>query len=89
MPGYEEMAAQAKADGTSAMEFQKQLVAAMKEKGNTFIQNRQKETAPAQNVGGGTPASSATEEEKEIQDNAKEIAEFAKMYSGDSTSKMF
>lgn len=89
VPGYEEMAAQAKADGTSAMEFQKQLVAAMKEKGNTFIQNRQKETAPAQNVGGGTPASSAAEEEKEIQDNAKEIAEFAKMYSGDSTSKMF
>ena len=87
--GNPDLFAQAKADGTSAMEFQKQLVAAMKEKGNTFIQNRQKETAPAQNVGGGTPASSATEEEKEIQDNAKEIAEFAKMYSGDSTSKMF
>ena len=81
VPGYEEMAEQAKANGTSAMEFQKQIVAAMKQKGNDFMAARQTETAPAQEVIGGAPTSNGLTEEQEIQDNAKMIAEYAKGYT--------
>lgn len=77
VPGYEEMAEQAKANGTSAMEFQKQIVAAMKQKGKNFLEARQKETAPAANVAGGDPDSNKKTEEQEIQDNAKSIADYA------------
>ena len=80
VPGYEQMAAEAKANGTSAMDFQKQLVAAMKQKGNNFLEARQRETAPAQEVVGGEPSNTKTEEQ-EIQDNAKLIAEYAKGYT--------
>lgn len=89
MPGYEEMAAKAKANGTSAMDFQKELVAAMKQKGNDFLQNRQQETAPAQNVAGGEPKASAKSEAEEIADNAKEIAEYAKNFTNMQTDGMF
>ena len=81
VPGYEDMAEKAKADGTSAMEFQKQLVAAMKQKGKDFLAARQRETAPAQDVVGGEPAGNARTEEQEIQDNAKAVAEYAKGYA--------
>lgn len=89
MPGYEEMAAKAKASGTSAMDFQKELVAAMKQKGNDFLQNRQQETAPAQNVAGGEPKASVKSEAEEIADNAKEIAEYAKNFTNMQTDGMF
>ena len=87
VPGYEDLAEQAKADGTSAMDFQKQIVAAMKQKGNDFMAARQRETAPAQEVVGGEPSNTKTEEQ-EIQDNAKMIAEYAKGYTG-SNDTMF
>ena len=83
MPGYEDMAEKAKADGTSAMDFQKQIVAAMKQKGTEFMQARQQETAPAAQVAGGEPADNAKKEEQEIQDNAKAIADLAKDYAPD------
>ena len=83
VPGYEDMAEQAKANGTSAMDFQKQIVAAMKQKGTNFLQARQQETAPAAEVAGGEPADNARTEEQEIQDNAKAIAELAKQYAPD------
>ena len=83
MPGYEDMAEKAKADGTSAMDFQKQIVAAMKQKGTEFMQARQQETAPAAQVAGGEPADNAKTEEQEIQDNAKAIADLAKDYAPD------
>lgn len=86
VPGYEEMAAQAKANGTSAMDFQKQLVTAMKQKGNNFMQQRQTETAPAQSVSGGQPAGTGKTEEQEIQDNAKDIAAYASAYAGNNNS---
>lgn len=76
LPGYEDMAAQAKANGTSVVEFQKQLVAAMKEKKAEFIQNRVNETKPSQKITGGAPAGGMTEEE-EIQQNAKDVAAYA------------
>ena len=87
VPGYEDLAEQAKANGTSAMDFQKQIVAAMKQKGNDFMAARQRETAPAQEVVGGEPSNTKTEEQ-EIQDNAKMIAEYAKGYTG-SNDTMF
>ena len=83
VPGYEDMAEQAKATGMSAMDFHKQIVAAQKQKGTNFMQARQQETAPAAQVAGGQPQDNARTEEQEIQDNAKAIAELAKQYAPD------
>lgn len=88
LPGYEVMAAEAKKNGTSAMDFQKQIVKAQKEKGNTFMSQRQTETAPAQNVAGSTPQSGKTEAQ-EIVDNAKDIAEYAKLFDNAGDGSMF
>lgn len=87
-PGYEELAAKAKADGTSAMDFHKQIIEAKKQKGKDFITNRQKETAPAASVPGSTAQSGKTEEQ-EILDNAKEIAAYAQEFSGSNNESMF
>lgn len=81
IPGYEDLAAQAKADGTSAMDFQKQIVAAMKKKGAEFMQARKEETAPAADVVGGAPEGNRKSEHEEIMENAKDVAEYAKAYS--------
>lgn len=89
LPGYEQMAADAKANGTSAMDFQRQLVAAMKQKGSTFMQQRQMETAPAKNVAGGAPQDEKHNEAQELESAAKDIAEFAKAYNGGSNVSMF
>ncbi len=88
LPGYEAMAAEAKKNGTSAMDFQKQVVAAQKQKGPNFLNTRKEETAPAQKVEGGAPTSGKSEEQ-EIADNAKEIAELAKAYASNSNATMF
>ena len=89
LPGYEQMAADAKANGTSAMDFQRQLVAAMKQKGSNFMQQRQMETAPAKNVAGGAPQDEKRNEAQELESAAKDIAEFAKAYNGGSNVSMF
>ena len=89
VPGYEAMAEQAKASGTSAVDFQKQIVAAMKEKGNHFMEQRMEETRPAQDVAGGAPAASGANEEKEIKDNAEAVAGYAKQYSDAESYGMF
>lgn len=81
MPGYEDLAEAAKANGTSAAEFHKQIVAAMKEKGKDFLDARQRETAPAAGVAGGEPDTTAETEAKEMKENAEDIAEYAKAYS--------
>ncbi len=88
LPGYEAMAAEAKANGTSAMDFQRQVVQAQKQKGKDFITNRQQETAPAANVPGSAAQNGKTEEQ-EILDNAKEIAAYAQEYSGSNNESMF
>ena len=88
VPGYEDIAEQAKADGTSVIDFQKQIVTAMKAKGNAFITARQNETAPAQDVAGGDPVNNGKTEEQEIQDIAKDIATYANGMT-DSDNGMF
>ena len=84
IPGYEEMASEAKANGTSVIDFQKQIVAAMKQKGTDFLAARKEEVAPAQEVAGDAPVSGKSEEQ-EINELAKSIAEFASMYTGHET----
>lgn len=81
IPGYEQMAAEAKKNGTSALEFQKSLVAAMKQKGANFMQARAQETSAAQAVTGGAPDDIGNEA-SEIAANAKAIAEYARQYAG-------
>ena len=88
LPGYEDMAAEAKANGTSAMDFNRQIVEAQKQKGKNHIANRQQETAPAKGVTGGAPQDSK-DEEQEIQNNAKAIAAYARDYAGSGDASMF
>ena len=89
VPGYEDMAEEAKANGTSAMDFQKQIVAAMKQKGASFLQARQQETEPAASVAGGTPTDYGKNEEQEIQDFAKSVAAYAELQVPSADSGMF
>ena len=89
VPGYEDLAEQAKANGTSAIDFQKQIVAAMKQKGASFLQARQQETQPAASVAGGTPTDNGRNEEQEIQDFAKSVAEYASQQIPNTDSGMF
>ena len=80
LPGYEEMAAKAKADGTSAAEFQKQLVAAQKQKGKSFLEARKAETEPAAEVKG--DASEGAKAAKNPDALGKEIADMAVEFRG-------
>ena len=89
VPGYEAMATEAKANGTSAMDFQRQIVAAMKQKGATFMQQRQQETTPAKGVTGGAAEDGKKSDEDEIEANAREIAAYAKAYAGSDNESMF
>lgn len=89
LPGYETMAAEAKKNGTSAMDFQKQIVKAQKEKGANFLSQRKDETAAAQQVVGSAAAGSGKTEAQEIEDNAKDIAEYAKAFSASGDGSMF
>jgi len=88
LPGYEAMAEEAKANGTSVLDFNRQLVQAQKQKPKDFIANRQKETAPAATVPGSAPQGGKNEEQ-EILDSAKEIAEYAKEFSSNNKEGMF
>lgn len=88
LPGYEAMAAEAKAKGTSAIDFNRMVVEAQKKKGNDFIANRQQETAPAKDVTGDAPQTGKSEEQ-EIIDTAKEIAAYAEEFAGANNESMF
>lgn len=88
-PGYEDLAAKAKADGTSAEDFVKQLVQAKKAKGTAFLTARQNETKPAEAVKGGAAEDSKRTEEDEIEANAKEIAAYAQAIAGNNNESMF
>ena len=77
--GYEEMAAEAKKNGTSAMDYHKQIVQAQKKKGEQYLAKRKAETEPAAAVTGGDPAANdGRTDGDELDKFAKEMAELAK-----------
>lgn len=86
MPGYEDMAAQAKASGMSAMDFHKQIIKAQKERGQQFAAARKTETAPAASVTGGAAEESNGGSKDDYDAFAKEMAGYAaearKSYGG-------
>lgn len=86
---YQAMADAAKKNGTSAMDFHKQIVAAMKQKGANYQAARQEETKPAQNVTGGTPQDTAPNDEQDIKQYAAEMATLAKAYRGSADGGMY
>lgn len=88
-PGYEDLAEQAKANGTSAMDFHKQLIAAKKQKGADFMAARAQETANAAQVAGGAPDGNAKTEEQEMEDFAKSVAGYANQYAPGGNDGMF
>lgn len=81
--GYESMATDAKQNGTSAMDYHKAVVKAMREKGQQFLNARHEEVAPAAQIQGG-----ASDDNKnaatEMSAYAKEMAEFAKTVRADA-----
>ena len=77
--GYEQMAAEAKANGMTAMDYHKAIVKAQREKGKAFIENRKAETAPSAQVTGGAAEDSDRTEADEEAKFAKDIAEYANM----------
>ena len=89
IPGYEDLAARAKADGTSAMDFQRQIVAAMKQRGADFLTARQRETDPARQVAGGTPQDNGETEEQKAKAFAKDVAGYAEEINRFSDGGMY
>lgn len=89
IPGYEDLAAKAKADGTSAMDFQRQIVAAMKQRGADFLTARQRETDPARQVTGGAPQDNGETEEQKAKAFAKDVAGYAEEINRFSDGGMY
>lgn len=78
-PGYEEMAAAAKANGTTAMDYNRQIVKAQRERAGQFMSARQQELAPAAKVpGNSAEEANGKNDEQELMSVAKEIAGYAK-----------
>lgn len=88
LPGYEALAEDAKANGTSAMDFQRQVVQAQRQKGRDFLDSRRQETEPAREVLGMSAEESRSEQQK-VEDAAKEIAAYAQEFSGNNNEGMF
>lgn len=86
---YQAMAEEAKKNGTSVMDFQRQIVAAMKQKGANHMAARQKETAPAQTVTGGAAEDGQKDEEQDMKQYAESMAKYAKEYRGEASGNMF
>ena len=77
--GYEEMAAEAKKNGISALDFHKQIVKAQREKGQQFLAQRRKETEPANSIeGGASEEATGKNSDQEIKTYAEEMASYAK-----------
>ena len=84
---YAEMAKKAKADGTSVEDFLAQVVEAQEKEGEEYLEARAKETAPANNVGGGD-SKDHDDPEETAKKAAKDIADLAKDVSFDATAMM-
>lgn len=76
--GFEELAQEAKANGTAAADFLKQVVSQRQGKKKAFLDARKDETGAAQQVAGGAAADNDGDDGDEIARNAREMAELAK-----------
>ena len=77
VPGYEEIRDKAIKDGVSATEYNKLIVAAMREKRTQYAEARAKETQETEKVKGGAAEDESMTEEAKIEAEAKEIAKMA------------
>ena len=76
--GYESMAAQAKQDGMSAMDYHKAVIRAQRERGQQHLEARKQETAPAKAIAGGAAEDEAGRNaEAEMDSFGKEMASYA------------
>ncbi len=85
---YRRMAADAKKNGTSAADFQKQIVQYQRNQKAAFLKNRQNETAPAGNVSGGADEDEDEKktEEAEMKAYQAEMKEmFANVHANNET----
>lgn len=89
LPGYESMAEDAKRNGMTAMDFQRQVVQAQKQNGAAYLSARQTETAPAQSVKGAEAPADGDAAEQEIKQYANDIAAYAKSYRGGADGSMY
>jgi hypothetical protein len=84
---WAQMAAQAKADGTSSQDFFRAVVAKQREQAKSYLEARARETAPAENVQAGDTADNDGEDAE--QTSARMAKEVAEMNVACSTRGMF
>ena len=89
-PGYESMAAEAKKNGTTEIEYNKMIVKAHREKGPQFLANRKEETAGAAQVPGASSEEADNYDSVSMIDkNAKEMAAIAKSMRSGTDGTMY
>ena len=89
LAGYEQMAQEAKQNGTSAADYCKMIVKAQREKGAGYLASRQKETAPAEKIKGEASTDHKATEDDEMKAYAKEITQYAKDMRMEATGGMY
>lgn len=89
-PGYEEMAAKAKADGTGTMDYNKLVVKAQRDKAAAFVAQRKTETAPASAIPGAASEGTDPKDTATMSDKAAaDIAGYAKKINGTPDGGMY
>ena len=78
LPGYEQMAAEAKQNGTGAMAFYKEMVKASRQKGRDYLAAREQETAKEKDVKASAAEDDKPDDEAELKAFAKAMGEMAK-----------
>lgn len=75
--GMEELAREAKEKGTSAEGFLRQVVQHQKQQKQQYLENRRRETGPAQDVSGGSTGDGEDKDKREMEAFLKEAKEMA------------
>ena len=78
LPGYEQMAAEAKQNGTGAMAFYKEMVKASRQKGRDYLAAREQETAKEKDVKASAAEDDKPDDEAELKAFAQAMGEMAK-----------
>ena len=81
---WEKMSKKAIAEGTSAADFLKQIIAEETRTGEEYLENRKQETKVTENIGGGDSGDHDGDVTEMVTRAAKEIAEMAKDIAADS-----